>query len=137
MDWNDFSFGNSPQSNLPNSVNSDGTTGNAQADAAAPATMVFDEVSGEFIEIENANAETTVTTVPAAPGDTGTNEQNDWVVYTDQSSDSTTGSGESSGIDTSAGAIDWNAESEQVNELVPPPPPGRSGMKHGKGKGAV
>jgi hypothetical protein len=29
-----------------------------------------------------------------------------------------------------AGSIDWAAGSEEVNDLLPPPKPGRSGMKH-------
>ena len=134
-DWSEPSVSKSAQQNMPDSVNSNGTIGNSQPTVQALETLVFDEVSGEFIEIENAKAETTSTTM-STPTDETVDNQNDWVVYMDIASDGASALSDPANPDGNSGAIDWDASSEEVNDLLPPPPPGRSGMKHAKGNGA-
>jgi Ca2+-binding RTX toxin-like protein len=136
IDWNEPEMGNSPQANVPNAVYNNGSTGNGEIQAPV-ATLVFDEETGEFIEIENApNGNSNGTTTPI--DDTSTGEQGDWVVYGDPTSsgDATAAADDSSATDEAATAIDWDAGAGEVNDLLPPPPPGRSGMKHSQGNNA-
>lgn len=135
IEWDHPSMGSSPQTSLPDSVDSNGNTDNGQIEDAPVAILVFDETTGEFIEIENTNVDTSgAGSNPVA--DTQDAEQGDWVVYTNpDTADGVSMADGSSSSGDSAGAIDWDA-GEEVNELLPPPPPGRSGMKHSKGNGA-
>jgi hypothetical protein len=133
VDWSGASVGNSPQANLPGSVDSNNASGPVSAQTQS--TLVFDEVSGEFIEIENAVAENTTTIVPDSGVVSADDSEDDWVVMTDPAEGGTYSIDTTAG-DTGTSAIDWDAGSAEVNDLVPPPPPGRSGMKHNNGKGA-
>jgi hypothetical protein len=132
VDWSGTSVGNSPQANLPDSMDSNNASGPVSAQTQE--TLVFDEVSGEFIEIENAVAENMTTTAPNSD-ESADGGQNDWIVVTDPAEGGTSLL-DTSGDGTGATAIDWNAGGEEVNDLLPSPLPGRSGMKHSNGKGA-
>jgi Ca2+-binding RTX toxin-like protein len=136
VEWSEPSIGNSPQSVLPDSVSNTGSVSN-QSGAEAPATLVFDEASGEFIEIENAP--TVADSTSLSEGEVPGGVQEDWVVYT--SADESTEESQALLIDPitaeTTTSIDWSADAEEVNDLLPPPPPGRSGMKHvNKSQGA-
>jgi hypothetical protein len=135
-DWEEPTIGNSPQAYFPDAVYNNPATGDVQTEAPV-ATLVFDEVSGEFVEIENAPA-ANPGTEPASPEDIGVAGDGDWVVY-DEAGPSTGDSGISSDTSTaseSANAIDWDAGAGEVNDLLPPPKPGRSGMKHSGANGS-
>ena len=108
----------------------------AQSAGPAQEALVFDETSGQFIEVENDNPENTTTSISASTDQTTSNGKDDWVAYSNPPDDGTANSNDTGGLDESAAAIDWDAGGEDVNDLIPPPPPGRSGMKHARGKGA-
>ena len=61
-------------------------------------------------------------------------EGSDWIVY-EENADSSVSSDMAESTESSL-SITWDAEAEEVNDLLPPPPPGRSGMKHGQGASA-
>ena len=136
VDWEEPTIGISPQAHFPDAVYNDPSTGNAQTEAPL-ATLVFDEVSGEFVEIENAPA-AGPGAVPTSQEDIGIADNGDWVVYdeTDSSAGDTGISSDTGTASESVNAIDWDAGSGDVNDLLPPPKPGRSGMKHSGASGS-
>jgi hypothetical protein len=119
-------------------VNRDGAPGDIQYGPEPVVILVFDEDTGDFIDI-NSTADSSLdnaNSLPIDETDTGSDSDaaSDWVVYTSSDADSNkeiASNDMSAPTDTSLW-IDWDAEAEDVNDLLPPPPPGRSGMKHGQ-----
>ena len=94
--------------------------------------LVFDEETGDFIDAANSSDTSESDTAPMPVDDVNSGGDSDWVVYTSEDTDTGANSDLSAPADTSL-SIDWDAEAGEVNDLLPPPPPGRSGMKHGQG----
>ena len=89
----------------------------------------FDEESGELIDAAS-NADTgTGNTAPMPVDDADTDDGSDWIVNIAEDTDATVAGDLAASTDTST-SIDWDAEASEVNDLLPPPPSGRSGMKH-------
>ena len=119
-----------PQADLPESVSSDSELVDSLSAVEPMAMLVFDEESGEFIDA-SGSGDANVSDAAPVPGDDDTGEGSDWVVYTAEDTDSEVSSDQSMSAHTST-SIDCDAETEEVNDLLPPPPPGRSGMRHGQ-----
>jgi Ca2+-binding RTX toxin-like protein len=133
VEWNEPGFVQPPQNDLPDSIDNNQGSAGVQAESEAQQVLVFDEESGEFIEIENANPDTSSASLPETD-DTIPGDDDDWLVISDLDSDSASSAGDSSASGTPS--IVWNAGSEEVNDLLAPPPPGNSGNSRGKGANA-
>jgi hypothetical protein len=119
---------------LPESISGDTEFADPAVGVQPMAMLVFDEESGDFIDVTGSD-DSSAGEAPMPIDDTDTGEGDDWVVYTSGDTDSTVTSDQSESTDTSL-SIAWDAEAEEVNDLLPPPPPGRSGMKHEQGASA-
>ncbi|MDH3536046.1 MAG: matrixin family metalloprotease, partial [Gammaproteobacteria bacterium] len=129
--WWQPEVGNTPRADLPAAISGGGTDDALQSAKPAP-VLVFDEELGEFVEITPAKGQAKPA-LPLAAYHGSDDSDNDWVVY----SSSDTGSDLPAGIrmqTVAVGAtlIDWDAEKGEVNFLIPPLLPGRTGMSHGK-----
>ena len=125
-----------PQADLPESLSSDSEPADSLLGVEPVAILVFDEESGEFINAASSADSDTGNTAPMPVDDADTDDGSDWIVNIAEDSDATVIGDLAASADTSA-SIDWDAEAGEVNDLLPPPPPGRSGMKHGQGAPAA
>jgi hypothetical protein len=95
--------------------------------------LVFDEITGDFIE-ESTDADVNSSNVALTPTDdtdTGSDETSDWTVYTvSETGNTASDMDDEELVSYTSVSIDWDAETGDINDLIPPPPPGRSGMKH-------
>ena len=127
IDWSEADVSQSPQNRLPNTVD------NGQAESEPRQTLVFDEASGQFIEIENAITENTTTPAPGAEQSIF-EEDDDWLVITDPAGDVPM---LNVGSTSAAPLIDWDASSEGLSDdLLAPPPPANPAKSKGKGANA-
>jgi hypothetical protein len=122
---------------LPDSVYNDGIPAGSLDRVEPVVTLIFDEDTGEFVGV-NRNLDNDTDGAGLMPmdefdTDSGSEEDSDWIVYSTSASDnSDTGLTNDIPVSTDTSLlIDWDAEADDLINLIPPPPPGRSGMRHG------
>jgi hypothetical protein len=123
--------GDNPRADLPAAVTRDSHEDVLQSAKPAP-VLVFDEELGEFVEITRGISQAKPGLPLAAFG--GSDDRDgDWVVYpsSDAGTDLPVGKRMQT-VAVGATLIDWDAEEGEVNFLIPPLIPGRTGMSHGK-----
>ena len=133
QNWNESIASYPPEVALPEALNGNGLPDGGHNDVEPVSMLVFDENTGDFIEA-STDADLNSSNValkPTTDTDTGSDETSDWAVYTASETDNTASDlADEELVSYTSVSIDWDAETGDINELIPPPSPGRSGMKH-------
>ncbi len=129
--WIQPELGDSPRAQLPAMVSRD-DAGDTMPVARPAPLLIFDEELGEFVEVPRDPAGAGQRTPTAMANDPIDRAGDDWVVYADADARPavpTGGNGQA--IAAGAAPIDWGAEARDVNFLIPPLLPGRTGIDRG------
>ena len=131
--WREQEISDAPRAQLPNTVNRDGMYDALRVARPGP-LLVFDEVSGEFVEVERGKA-ASAGELPLPAHDESGDDDGDWKVYEAADGERNMLAGDlRQTLAAAATAIDWNAESGDINFLIPPLLPGRTGIGNGSRK---
>ena len=126
--WRPAELVDTPRANLPLKVDHDELDRAMQSARPAP-VLVFDEETGEFVEVTRDGMKAGQG-LPLARYDEAGDDVGDWVVYTSTEARPAlpTDNGNRQTAAVGPMLIDWDAEANDINFLIPPLVPGRTGM---------
>jgi len=131
FEWNEPVIGSTVDANLPGSVFSDGMSADSLIETGRVVTLVFDDDSGDFVDVDNSGESSAGMSSPMGGSADQLAAESDWIVYSipireytamDLSDDEPADAGTSL-------IIDWDADTADIENLLLPPSV-RSGLEH-------
>ena len=130
-EWAEPVFADSPDMALPNIVHTEATSDEGLGVDEPMVALVFDDDSGDFIDVDRRTEIQASETAPMDDGETSPTEERDWVFYatSDTGRANIDYTNKSPSANDKSVLINWDAEKADREDLLPPPLPGRSGLE--------